>query len=157
MKIEIWWIGSTDESYLKEGIAQYEKRIKHYLPAQTETLLLPKSAGKLAPDALKAEEADLVLKRLQTHDALVLLDERGKCYDSVGFADYINHWLNQSYHRLVFLIGGAYGFDQRVYDRAQAKLSLSQMTFSHQMVRLFLLEQLYRAMTILRNEPYHHA
>ena len=134
----------------------YELRLKRHLPF--ETLILPdvKRAGTLPPAELKKKEAQLVLDRLQTSDKLYLLDERGKMYTSEAFAEQLQTELNHTSGRLIFLVGGAFGFDDRLYERANRKLSLSKMTFSHQMVRVFFLEQLYRAMSILRNEPYHN-
>ncbi len=156
MKLTCWFIGKTSDAYLREGTALYEKRLRHYLPFETDVLPDVKQAGKLSPDQLKAREADLVLDRLRDDDGLILLDERGEQFGSVQLAQWLDRQLQQPYRRLVFLVGGAWGFDDRLYQRANARLSLSKLTFSHQMVRLFLLEQLYRAMTILRNEPYHN-
>lgn len=156
MKVECWWIGKTSEAYLKEGTSQYEKRLRHYLPFATELIPDVKGAGKMSPDKLKEREAQLVLQRLQPQDGLILLDEHGKMLRSIELAQWLDRQLQMPYRRLIFLIGGAFGFHEQLYQRANGKLSLSKMTFSHQMVRLFLLEQLYRAMTILRNEPYHN-
>jgi 23S rRNA (pseudouridine1915-N3)-methyltransferase len=156
MKAELWVIGNTSFSYLKEGTGIYEKRLKHYLPFEYNTIADIKNAKNLSKEQLKNKEGAQIIKKLDKGDFLILLDERGKEYTSVKFASYIDNLLQQSSKRLVFVIGGAYGFSQEVYDRANGKISLSKMTFSHQMVRLFVLEQLYRAMTILRNQPYHH-
>ncbi|MCB0635662.1 MAG: 23S rRNA (pseudouridine(1915)-N(3))-methyltransferase RlmH [Lewinella sp.] len=156
MKVEVWCIGKTAEAYLREGIAVYEKRLQRYLPFALEVLPDVKGAGKLSATQLCEREGEQVLQRLRPEDGLILLDERGKEMGSVALAHWLDKQLQQPYRRLVLLIGGAFGFSPAVYSRAQDQLALSQLTFSHQMVRLFLLEQLYRAMTILRNEPYHN-
>ncbi len=156
MKVEFWAIGKTSEAYLKEGIGMYHKRLGHYLPFELRLLADVKKAGKLSPAQLLQKESALVQAQLQTDDFLCLLDERGKSYTSVEFAQFMEHKLQLSHRRLIFLVGGAFGFSDELYKRANTKLSLSKMTFSHQMVRLFFLEQLYRAMTILGNEPYHN-
>ncbi|MCC6413410.1 MAG: 23S rRNA (pseudouridine(1915)-N(3))-methyltransferase RlmH [Saprospiraceae bacterium] len=155
MKIELWAIGKTSERYLDEGMAIFEKRLKNYVPVQWQ--IIPDVKVKTAEArVIKKEEGEKVLAKLQSDDYLVLLDENGKEFTSVELAHWMEKRLNQSPRRLIFLIGGAFGFSDAVYERAQEKISLSRLTFSHQMVRLFLMEQLYRAMTILRNEPYHN-
>lgn len=156
MKVEFWAVGNTSFDYLQDGVGIYEKRLKHYLPFQAEVIPDIKNAKKMSQLQIKAKEGEQILKRLNKGDHLILLDERGKSYSSVQFANFMDQQLQQSYKKIVFLIGGAYGFSDEVYQRSNAKISLSKMTFSHQMVRLFFIEQLYRAMTILRNEPYHH-
>ena len=156
MKAELWVIGNTSFPYLKQGTDIYEKRLKHYLPFEYNIIADIKNAKNLSKEQLKNKEGAQILKKMDKGDFLILLDERGKDYTSVKFASYIDNLLQQSSKRLIFVIGGAYGFSQEVYDRANGKISLSKMTFSHQMARLFVLEQLYRAMTILRNQPYHH-
>lgn len=156
MKIELWAIGKTSERYLEEGMAIYQKRLEHYLKFELSIIPDIKNAGKLGGERLKAQEAQAVQQRLRPGDFLVLLDENGKQYSSEGFAEFMNHKLQLSYKRLVFLIGGAYGFAPELRQQAGQALSLSRMTFSHQMARLFFLEQLYRAMAILNNEPYHN-
>ena len=157
MKIEFWVIGKTSESYLEEGISIYLQRLRHYVPF--EMIILPdvKNPGKINGDQLKVKEGEIVLNRLKKEDFLILLDERGKSHTSEAFAQFVEQKLQLPGKKLVFLVGGAYGFSDAVYARANGKLSLSTMTFSHQMVRLFFVEQLYRAMTILRNEPYHNS
>lgn len=157
MRIECWCIGKTAERYLEEGINKYVRKLPHYLPFEWVVLPDVKQAGKLKPAQLKNKEAELVLSRLKSTDGLYLLDEGGKQYSSTQLARWVDQQLQAPYRRIIFLIGGAYGFDPGLYNRANGKLSLSKMTFSHQMVRLFWLEQLYRAMTILRNEPYHNS
>ncbi len=156
MKVELWSIGKTAFSYLEEGMAVYEKRLPHYLPFATAILPDIKNAGSLNPDQLKQKEGELVISQLKKEDLLVLLDERGKQLTSVEFANFMEQKLQLGSRRLVFIVGGAWGFSEAIYQRADHKLSLSKMTFSHQMVRLFFLEQLYRAMTILRGESYHN-
>lgn len=134
----------------------YEGRLKHY--AKFETVVVPdvKGGGKLAPGPLKEAEAAAFEKFFQPGDAIVLLDENGKSYDSRGFAGQLQKWMNAGPKRLVFVVGGAFGFAPATYERAQAKLSMSPMTTSHQLIRVVFLEQLYRAFTILNNEPYHN-
>ncbi len=156
MKVELWVIGKTAFSYLDEGMAVYEKRLVHYLPFASVVLPDVKNAGSLTAEQLKLKEGELVISRLKKEDLLVLLDERGKHLTSVEFASFMEQKLQLSAKKLVFLVGGAFGFSEAIYQRADQKLSLSKMTFSHQMVRLFFLEQLYRAMTILRGESYHN-
>lgn len=155
MKIELWAIGKTSEPYLETGIAIFEKRLKNYLPFALHILpdvKLKTTDGK----ALKKEEGKMILAKLNPDDYLVLLDERGATLSSVELAQWIERRLSQSHRKIIFLIGGAFGFSPDLYARAQESLSLSKMTFSHQMIRLFFTEQLYRAMTIIRNEPYHN-
>ena len=156
MKVALWMIGKTSFDYLKEGMELYEKRLQHYLSFDLHILPNIKNAKNLNTSQLKIKEGQLILKQLKSDDFLILLDERGKTMTSVQFSDFLEQQFQTSYKRIVFLIGGAYGFSDAIYQRSQRKLSLSKMTFSHQMVRLIFLEQLYRAMTILRNEPYHH-
>ncbi|MBK9338690.1 MAG: 23S rRNA (pseudouridine(1915)-N(3))-methyltransferase RlmH [Lewinellaceae bacterium] len=155
MKVEVWAIGKTTETYLETGIGIFEKRLKNYLPF-TWTILPNARVKSTDGNVLKQEEAKLVLGKLNPDDYLVLLDERGLQYSSVKLAHWMEQRLSASNRRLIFLIGGAFGFSREVYARANAQISLSRLTFSHQMARLFFLEQLYRAMTILRNEPYHN-
>lgn len=155
MKVEVWAIGKTSEAYLETGCAIFEKRLKNYLPF-TWTILPDVRLKTTDGQLLKREEAKLVLSRLAPDDGLVLLDEQGQAFASVEFAHWLDKRLASPHRRLIFLIGGAFGFAPEIYSRANYQLSLSRLTFSHQMVRVFLLEQLYRAMTILRNEPYHN-
>ncbi|MBK7870124.1 MAG: 23S rRNA (pseudouridine(1915)-N(3))-methyltransferase RlmH [Saprospiraceae bacterium] len=157
MKIEFWVIGKTNEEYLEEGIAIYLQRLRHYVPFEMIVISDVKNAGKLSGEELKIKESEIVLNRLKKEDFLILLDERGKMQTSEEFARFLEQKLQLSSKKLVFLVGGAYGFSKALYERADAQLSLSKMTFSHQMVRLFFVEQLYRAMTILKNEPYHNS
>jgi 23S rRNA (pseudouridine1915-N3)-methyltransferase len=157
MKVELWAIGKTNEKYLDTGIDIYLKRLKHYLPFQFTILPDIKNAGKLKAVQLKEKEGEVILKNIRSEDFLILLDEKGKTFSSVRFARFLEQKFALSKKRMIFVVGGAFGFSEAVYQRADAKLSLSDMTFSHQMVRLFFVEQLYRAMTILRNEPYHNS
>lgn len=157
MKIELWWIGKTKMQYLETGIAEYSKRLKFYTTFETRTIPDVRKAGRLSPGQLLKKEAESVLDKLDPGSTLILLDEKGKSFTSTGFASFIQQKMNQSTRELIFLIGGAFGFDPLLYNRADYKLSLSDMTFSHQMVRLFFVEQLYRAFTILNNEKYHNS
>jgi len=156
MKIEFWVVGKTQFQYLKEGIEIYEKRIKKYLPFQTIVLPDIKNAKNLSSTLLKEKEGKMILEKIEKGDLLILLDEKGKEFSSEKFAFWLNQKLQHSAKRIIFLVGGAYGFSKEVYSRSDQKIALSQMTFSHQMVRLFFIEQFYRALTILNNEPYHH-
>ena len=154
MKILLVQIGKTDEPYLQEGCSIYESRLKHYVSFETETLLLPKKYYLL--EEQKNFEGQLILKKITNQDFVVLLDENGKEFNSINFSNWIQKNMNAGIKRLVFVIGGPFGFSDEVYSRANQKIALSQMTFSHQMVRLFFLEQLYRGLTILKGEKYHH-
>lgn len=156
MKIELWVVGKTDDGYLHTGLQEYHKRLTRYTSFEQVTIPNLKNRKKLTTDQIKTQEGDLICARLQKSDYLILLDERGKTLTSTQFAQQIERWSTQGHKRLVFLIGGAYGFSEAVYAAAHSKLALSAMTFSHQMVRLFFTEQLYRAYTILNGEPYHH-
>ena len=156
MKILLLAIGKTDEDYLVAGIRKYVGRIGHYAPFEMKEIPDPRNRKTLSEDQQKKAESFLLLQQLQPGDQVILLDENGKQFTSVGFAETIGKLTASGTKRVVFIIGGPYGFAQEVYDRANAKLSLSPMTFSHQMVRLVFVEQLYRAFTILKGEPYHH-
>lgn len=156
MKIVLLVIGKTDAKYFADAIGEYQKRLIHYIPFEMEVIPDIKNVKNLSEEQQKSKEGELILKSLQTGDYLVLLDDKGKEYTSMKFAEYIEKKTHTVPKRLVFVIGGPYGFSQEVYNKANEKLTLSRMTFSHQMVRLIFVEQLYRAMTILNNEPYHH-
>lgn len=156
MKITLIAISKTTEKYLQDGIAIYENRLQHYCKFQRVEIPDLKNSKNLSFDQQKQKEADLILAKISNTDFVVLLDENGKEFNSVQFSKEISKWQNQSITHVVFIIGGPYGFDQQVYDRANLKISLSKLTFSHQMVRLFFVEQLYRAYSILKGEPYHH-
>ena len=155
MRVEFKVVGKTQQQYLLEGIAVYEKRLRHYLNFEIKDLPDVKLSGQ-NEQILKEKEGEVILKSLETHDYLILLDERGKQVTSVEFSGMINKLMVAGTKNVVFLVGGAYGFSEAVYKRANATLSLSKMTFPHQLIRLFFVEQLYRAMTILRNESYNH-
>jgi len=156
MKITLVAIGKTDNKNLEVLIEDYTKRLKHYVPFAIEVIPDIKNAKNLNETQKKQLEGQEILKRITLTDTLILLDEKGKSYSSVSFSDYLLKKMNSGLKNLVFVIGGPYGFSEEIYDRANGKIALSQMTFSHQMVRLFFIEQLYRGFTILRNEPYHH-
>ncbi len=156
MNIKLLAIGKTDSTALQSLIQDYEKRLGFYVRFSIEIIPDIRNAGKLSETQQKEKEGELILKKLQPTDNLVLLDENGKQHTSVGFSEFLQKKMNSGIRQLVFVIGGPYGFSDAVYQKAQGKLSLSAMTFSHQMVRLFFTEQLYRAFTILNNEPYHH-
>ena len=155
MKITFILIGKTDDDYIITGINNYEKRLKHYI--SLETIIIPsiKNTQTLGVEKQKQKEGELILKNIQKNDIVILLDEKGKEYSSVEFANFIQQQMNTGIKNLLFVVGGAFGFSDEVYKRAQYKVALSKMTFTHQMVRLFFTEQLYRAMTILKNEQYH--
>jgi len=156
MKICLLVIGKTDTGYFKDAIDEYKNRLEHYIPFEMQIIPDIKNVKNLSTDQQKEKEGELILKSIQPGDYIVLLDERGKEYTSVQFASYIEKKTHTVSKRLVFVIGGPYGFSKSVYEKASEKISLSKMTFSHQMIRLVFTEQLYRAMTILNNEPYHH-
>ena len=156
MTIKLLTIGKTDNSSLITLINDYQKRLNFYVKFYLEIIPDIKKNKFLSVEQQKQKEGDLILGSISTSDVLVLLDENGKQMDSVGFSNYLQKHMNSGIKQLVFVIGGPYGFSEAVYKQAQGKLSLSKMTFSHQMVRLFFIEQLYRGFTILRNEPYHH-
>ena len=156
MKTCLLVIGKTDAAFIREGIAEYEKRLMRYLPYEMKILPDAKNARNMTENLQKEKEGELILEQLQAGDWVVLLDEKGKQYTSVGFADYLAQKMLMGIKRLVFVIGGPYGFAESVYQRTNEKISLSKMTFSHQMVRMIFTEQIYRAMTILKGEPYHH-
>lgn len=156
MKITLLTIGKTDAGYFIDALNEYQKRLEHYIPFETQIIPDIKNTKSLSIDQQKEKEGELILKALQAGDYLVLLDDKGKEYTSMQFASYIEKKTHTVAKRLIFVIGGPYGFSDAVYAKANEKLTLSRMTFSHQMVRLIFVEQLYRAMTILNNEPYHH-
>ena len=157
MKITLLIVGKTEDAYLKEGIDKYLKRLKHYTKIDIIEITELKNTKALTGVQQKAKEAELILKKIIATDHVILLDEKGLELSSQQFAAYIDKKAIGSVANLVFIVGGSYGFDPSVYQRANDKLSLSRMTFSHQMVRLFFVEQLYRAFTIIKGEPYHHS
>lgn len=156
MNIKLLAIGKTDHKALQELISAYEHRLKHYIKFELEIIPDIKNAKNLSEAQQKDKEGEAILKKLNATDAMLLLDENGKQYSSVDFSSFLQKKMNSGIKQLVFVIGGPYGFSKAVYQKSQGKISLSKMTFSHQMVRLFVVEQLYRGFTILRNEPYHH-
>ena len=156
MKIQFWTIGKNHEPYVKAGVEDFTKRISNYYPVQWNIIPVPKNAGMLSEMDLKKKEGVLILDWLGKDDYLVALEERGKQLSSEGLADFIQKRSNESTKNLVFLIGGAFGLDDGVLKRANYKWSLSELVFPHQLVRLILAEQVYRACSILRNEKYHH-
>lgn len=156
MKITLLAIGKTDNENLKILLDDYIKRLGHYVSFEFEIISDLKNTKNLSEIQQKHGEGDEILKRIVTSDCLILLDEKGKTYSSIGFSDFLQKKMNSGLKNLVFVVGGPYGFSEEIYSRANGKICLSAMTFSHQMVRLFFVEQLYRGFTILRNEPYHH-
>lgn len=156
MNIKLIVVSKTDIPYIQEGIDEYISRLKHYTDFEIITIPALKNFGKASPEEIKEKEGQLILKQIERADMVVLLDEHGKEYTSVSFSEYIQKQMNAGVRTLTFIIGGAFGFSPAVYATAQHKISLSQMTFNHQMVRLFFIEQLYRAHTILRHEKYHN-
>ena len=156
MKIIFLTVGKTEDAYLKEGIEKYVKRLKHYTKLEMVELNELKNTKALTPEQQKTKEAELILKKITLLDYVVLLDENVTEFTSQQFATYLNKKAATSTANIIFIVGGPYGFDQSVYERANEKLSFSRMTFSHQMIRLFFAEQLYRAFTIIKGEPYHH-
>jgi 23S rRNA (pseudouridine1915-N3)-methyltransferase len=157
MKVTLLLTGKTEDDYIQKGFEVFGQRLKHYVPFECVVIPALKNTKALSPEQQKQKEGELILKHVQPADRLILLDEKGKEFTSLEFSAYIQQQMNAGIRNLVFVIGGPYGFSEEVYKRAPARISLSKMTFSHQMVRLFFVEQLYRAMTILKNEPYHHA
>ncbi|WP_156306969.1 23S rRNA (pseudouridine(1915)-N(3))-methyltransferase RlmH [Sphingobacterium endophyticum] len=156
MKITLICIGKTDDQHIVKGIEVYTKRLKHYVNFQIVNIPDIKNSKNLSESQQKEKEAQQLLKNISNQDFIILLDERGKEYSSMEFSAFLEKQMVSSVTHLVFMIGGPYGFDDTVYQRANSKISLSRMTFSHQMVRLFFVEQIYRAYTIMRGEPYHH-
>ena len=156
MKIKLIVVGKTSTKYLLEGEKEYEKRLKHY--TKFEEIIIPevKQSGKLSENELKKKEGHLILGKLENSDHVILLDDKGKSFSSLQFSEFLQQKMNSSLKSLVFVVGGAFGFSDEVYQRANSKLSLSKMTFSHQMIRLVFKEQLYRGFSILRGEKYHH-
>ncbi|WP_028892946.1 23S rRNA (pseudouridine(1915)-N(3))-methyltransferase RlmH [Tenacibaculum sp. 47A_GOM-205m] len=156
MKIKLIAIGKTDNKQLQQLIDEYQNRLKHYVKFELEIIPDIKNVKNLSESQQKEKEGELILAKLQPTDQLVLLDDKGKQHTSVEFSKYLQKKMNSGIKQLVLVIGGPYGFSEAVYQKSQGKLSLSKMTFSHQMIRLFIVEQIYRGFTILRNEPYHH-
>ena len=156
MKIKLLAIGKTDNKNLNQLIDEYQNRLKHYIKFELEIIPDIKNVKNLSEIQQKEKEGDLILSKLQNTDVLVLLDDKGKHFTSIEFSTYLQKKMNAGLKQLVLVIGGPYGFSDAVYKKAQGKISLSKMTFSHQMIRLIFKEQLYRAFTILKGEKYHH-
>jgi 23S rRNA (pseudouridine1915-N3)-methyltransferase len=156
MNIKLIAIGKTDNKNLQTLIEDYKKRLSHYIKFEFEIIPDLKRVKHLSEEQQKEKEGELILAKTQNSDVLVLLDENGKQMNSVAFSNYLQKHMNSGIKTLIFVIGGPYGFSEAVYKKANGKIGLSKMTFSHQMVRLFFIEQLYRGFTILKNEPYHH-
>ena len=156
MKISFWSVGKNNESYVKEGVEDFTRRISRYFKAEWNIIPMPKNSGILPEMELKKKEGEAIMQLLTKDDYLVALEERGKQLSSEGLAEFIQARANESTKKIIFLIGGAYGIDEQVLKRADFKWSLSQLVFPHQLVRLILSEQVYRACTILKNEKYHH-
>lgn len=156
MKITLLTVGKTDKDWVRQGLDIYVSRLKHYVPFSITEIPELKNVSALTKEQIKTREGELILKNIRTSDDVILLDERGKQYSSMELAGVIRDKMTYGGRDIVFVIGGAYGFSEAVYARADAKLSLSRMTFSHQMVRAIFVEQIYRAFTIIKGEPYHH-
>ncbi|WP_373396517.1 23S rRNA (pseudouridine(1915)-N(3))-methyltransferase RlmH [Algoriphagus halophilus] len=156
MQIKLIGIGKTDNQSINSLIEEYAKRLNFYIKFEFEVIPDLKNTKSLSESLQKEKEGELILKKLTNSDELILLDERGKSYSSMDFSAYLQKKMNWGLKQLIFVIGGPYGFSEAVYARANGKISISKMTFSHQMIRPFFIEQLYRGFTILRNEPYHH-
>jgi len=156
LKVKLTVVGKTNQSFVQQGLDEFCNRLSHYFPFELEIIPDIKNAKNLSIEQLKAKEGEQILQSFQPGDSIVLLDERGKEFTSVTFAEYIEKKAHTGAKRLVFIIGGAYGFSSAVYEAAHEKIALSKMTFPHQLIRLIFIEQLYRAMTILHHEPYHH-
>ena len=156
MQIKLVVLGKTDHRAIQELIADYSTRLGHYIRFELEVIPDLKQSKSLSETLQKEKEGELILKKVLPSDEVLLLDERGKTFSSLEFADFLQKKMNSGLKQLVLVIGGPYGFSESMYQRANGKISLSKMTLSHQMIRPFLIEQMYRAMTILRNEPYHH-
>ena len=156
MKITLLTVGKTDKDWVRQGMDIYISRLKHYIPFSVIEIPELKNVSALSKDQIKAREGELILKNVKPTDDLILLDERGKEYTSTELAKVIQDKISYAGKDMVYVIGGAYGFSDAVYQRANSKISLSRMTFSHQMVRAIFVEQIYRAFTIMRGEPYHH-
>ncbi|HIP31153.1 MAG TPA: 23S rRNA (pseudouridine(1915)-N(3))-methyltransferase RlmH [Crocinitomicaceae bacterium] len=156
MKIKLICVGKTTSSYLIEGENEYLKRLKHFTSVEKIEIPELKNVKKMSENEIKKQEGELILKKIATSDYLILLDENGTEFNSVGFSKFLQKRMNSGAKTIVFVIGGAYGFSEEIYNKAQSKIALSKMTFSHQMVRVFFLEQIYRGFSILKGMPYHH-
>lgn len=150
-------IGKSAKGFLEDGERYYLDRLKHYISFKVEQYPDVKQTKQTSEEEIKKKEGELFLSKLAPNDTVILLDERGKQHSSIDFSEYLQGYMNRGLKTLVFVVGGPYGFSEEMYNRANGQLSLSKMTMTHQMIRLFFVEQVYRAMTILRNEPYHHS
>lgn len=156
MNIKLVVVGKTEEKYLREGIDIFEKRLKFYIPYEMVIIPSLKDTKNLSPQMVKDREGELILKQVAKADKVVLFDEKGKEFRSMEYADFLQKNMNSGIKTLAFVVGGAFGFSDEVYNKADLKIAMSKMTFSHQMIRLMIVEQVYRAFTILKNEPYHN-
>lgn len=156
MKITLLTVGKTDIKWVAEGLEMYVSRLRHYIPFELQEIPELKNVSALSHDQIKVKEGELILKNVHAGDFVVLLDEHGREFRSLEFSSWMEERMSRTGRDMVFVIGGAYGFSEAVYSRSDFKISLSRMTFSHQLVRTVFVEQLYRAMTIMRGEPYHH-
>ena len=156
MNIKLVVVGKTEEKYLKEGIDIFEKRLKFYIPYEIIVIPSLKETKNLSPQIIKEKEGELILKQISKYDKIILFDEKGLEFSSMDYSVFIQRQMNAGIKTLCFVVGGAFGFSDEVYKKADQKIALSKMTFSHQMIRLLIVEQLYRAFTILKNEPYHN-
>lgn len=156
MKIKLIMVGKTAQSFVSDGMQEYIVRIQKYVPFEEVVISSLKNAKNLTPEDFKKKEGQLIMKKTGEHSINILLDENGKTFNSVGFAGFLQQQMNTGKKNLNFIVGGAYGFSADIYKMADARLSLSKMTYSHQIIRVIFLEQLYRAFTIIRNEPYHN-
>lgn len=156
MKITLLVVGKTDSSHIKELFEMYQKRLNHYIKFHFIAIADIKNTKKMSSEQQKIKEGQSILKQLSPTDQLILLDEKGKMFSSVEFSNFLQKKMNSGIKNIVFAIGGPYGFSEEIYQKSVGKISLSKMTFSHQMIRIFMVEQLYRAFTILKNEPYHN-
>lgn len=156
MRLTLLTVGKTDIPWVKAGLEMYVSRLRHYVPFELVEIPELKNVSSLSHEQIKVKEGELILKSVKSSDELILMDEHGREFRSMEFASMLEDRLSRSGRDMVFVIGGAYGFSQAVYSRADSRISLSKMTFSHQLVRTIFAEQLYRAFTIMRGEPYHH-
>ena len=156
MNIKLVVVGKTEEKYLKEGIDIFEKRLKFYIPYEMIVIPSLKETKNLSPQIIKEKEGELILKQISKYDKIILFDEKGLEFSSMDYSVFLQRQMNAGIKTLCFVVGGAFGFSDEVYKKADQKIALSKMTFSHQMIRLLIVEQLYRAFTILKNEPYHN-
>lgn len=156
MNIKLVVVGKTEEKYLRDGIEIFEKRLKFYIPYEMVIIPSLKDTKNLSPQMVKDKEGELILKQVAKADKVVLFDEKGKEFRSLEYADFLQKNMNSGIKTLAFVVGGAFGFSDEVYNKADLKIAMSKMTFSHQMIRLMIVEQIYRAFTILKNEPYHN-